>query len=106
MQIPAFEEMVGAIRQAIAERRLLSRTPLAALIHFELMKALSDLETYDNRQGIREAYACLFEYDFLNGRKNGAVNGRTNGKANGTTVSLSSISVCATDRVTARTVGK
>jgi hypothetical protein len=63
------------------------------LIHFELLKALSDLEFYGNRTAIREAYACLFEYDVLNGRKNG----------NG--VSLSSIKVCAADRVTARVMG-
>ena len=106
MQIPAFEDMVGAIRQAVADKRLVSRTPLATVIHVELLKSLSDLDAHDNRQGVREAYACLFEYDFLNSRKNGAENGRANGAKNGNVVSLSSINVCAADRVTARTIGK
>jgi hypothetical protein len=102
MQIPAFEDMVGAIRQAVADKRLVSRTPLATVIHVELLKSLSDLDAHDNRQGVREAYACLFEYDFLNSRENG----RANGAKNGNVVSLSSINVCAADRVTARTIGK
>jgi hypothetical protein len=94
--------MVTAIRQATADQRLLSRSPLAMLIHFELLKALNELEIYGNRAGIREAYACLFEYDALNGHKNG----HANGGSNGTGMSLSSINVCASDRVTARTMGK
>jgi hypothetical protein len=97
MQVPAFDEMVSAIRQVIADDRLLLRTPLSMLIHFELLRALSDLEIYGNRTAIREAYACLFEYDVLNGR--------TSGRKNGSDVSLSSIKVCATDRVTVRAMG-
>ena len=97
MHVPTFEAMVDEIRQATADQRLVSRTPLSTMIHFELLRALNDLEVNGNRAAIREAYACLYEYDVLNERKNGAQNGRG--------VSLSSIKVCAADRVTARSIG-
>jgi hypothetical protein len=105
MFVPSFDDMVAAIRQTIAERRLLSRTPLSTLIHFELLKSLSDLEIYGNRAGVREAYACLYEYDALNGRKNGVTNGAQHDRQNGHDVSLAFISVSAADRLMARTHG-
>lgn len=105
MIVPAFGEMVVAVRQAIADERLLSRTPLSTLIHFELLKSLSDLEIYGNRAAIREAYACLYEYDALNGRTNGTSHGAKSARRNGHDVSLSFISVSAADRLMARTHG-
>ncbi|MEM7124223.1 MAG: hypothetical protein AAF563_23290 [Pseudomonadota bacterium] len=106
MRVPTFDAMVDEIRQATAEQRLVSRTPLATLVHFELLRALNDLEVNGNRASIREAYACLYEYDALSERQNGTKTvAVANGHGNGRVVSLSSIRVCADDRVTARSVG-
>jgi len=105
MFVPSFDDMVAAIRQTIAERRLLSRTPLSTLIHFELLKSLSDLDIYGNRAGIREAYACLFEYDALTGRNNGVTSGAQMERQTTRDFSLAFINVSAADRVMARTRG-
>ena len=105
MRVPTFDSMVDEIRQATAEQRLVSRTPLATLVHFELLRALNDLEVNGNRASIREAYACLYEYDALSERQNGSKTATANGHSNGRVVSLSSIRVCADDRVNARSAG-
>lgn len=107
MRVPTFDAMVDEIRQATADQRLVSRTPLATLVHFELLRALNDLEVNGNRASIREAYACLYEYDALSERQNRSktVVAAANGHASGRVVSLSSIRVSADDRVTARSAG-
>ncbi len=107
MRVPTFDAMVDEIRQATAEQRLVSRTPLATLVHFELLRALNDLEVNGNRASIREAYACLYEYDALSERQNTSKTVATaNGQSSGRVVSLSSIRVCSDDRVAGRSGGR